>query len=308
METMNKLNFIMILLLFTALSGFTNPYTGINRANENLADSVWFTWENTCHQDATSFTAHYTATISPVAWDWDFGSSGSSHFSNPQFRFDATGNYLVTLNVTDVNGQQHSCSKTVSIFENPDPIIFGDRNIFCNKEQNILFYTNYTEGSNYEWKVNHGDILSKSNNLFLNIDFEIVPPEQLTLSLSETNSHGCSCEKETEILVTHYEAPPTGIVAQKVQSADNKLLLCLMEEPEKYNYNWGYSSYTADSVLVTEFSSGFITDNFYNYSGSIDTALYVYWVEILDPSENRCSSKSFLKDININEKNQSAIK
>jgi gliding motility-associated-like protein len=63
---------------------------------------------NTCRNTLIQFTDNSTTNSSVVAWLWNFGDGNTSTLQNPTHSYAATGNYNVSLQVTDSNG----CSRT----------------------------------------------------------------------------------------------------------------------------------------------------------------------------------------------------
>jgi hypothetical protein len=301
-RVINPLAFLIVTITGFIVMAFNTQ----SRYDQPADSSVWFTYTDTCEYEATIFQCHYAAGIIPTEWEWDFAGLGISYLSDPQFHFGQPGQYTVTLNVTDENGNTYNYEKDVTIKSKPEPEIKGENFVLCNNTQNAFFYTNYSSNSEYLWKWDTAQsTLSNKSFMFLDINFdETTLPRQMTLKLVETNPFGCSSETEAHILVTHYSAPPDAIVSQKVLSQDNTILLCLIDNPSYYKYNWGYSEYDPDSHLVTVNKSEYIQDNFFDYNifglDQIDTMKYVFWVRIIDVGENNCATTSYLSGIDIN--------
>jgi hypothetical protein len=260
-------------------------------------DSVWFTYENTCFHDATTFHFFTTENLVAVRWMWHFGDLGISHVAEPQFFFDQPGDYTVTLTVYDEAGTPYEHSESVTIHPLPQPAIAGEETIVCRDARNVLFYTPFTAGHSYEWTLENETQPSTSNYVYLDFEDQAGLPKQVSLLLTETNEFGCMAQSEANILMTHFLAPPEGIVIRKTSSPASRLLLCLLENPDKFMFNWGYSTLTADSVMTTNFESGFISDNFYMYQVDINTVNHVYWVQIVDPEQNNCYTTSYLGNL-----------
>ncbi|MDD5264976.1 MAG: PKD domain-containing protein [Candidatus Bipolaricaulis sp.] len=50
-----------------------------------------------------------------VAWDWDFDDGDSENLKNPSHAFEESGDYDVTLTVTDADGKMSTVEKTVEV-------------------------------------------------------------------------------------------------------------------------------------------------------------------------------------------------
>lgn len=82
----------------------------------NSPPTAQFNWVAT--DTTVIFTDESIDTDGTIAsWDWDFGDTAKSVLQNPSHNYSATGDYLVTLTVTDDLGDTDSTSKTVSVQE-----------------------------------------------------------------------------------------------------------------------------------------------------------------------------------------------
>jgi PKD repeat protein len=56
-----------------------------------------------------------TCSIEAAAYDWDFGDGSTSIAANPVHTYSASGNYIVTLKVTDKKGHPNTISQTITV-------------------------------------------------------------------------------------------------------------------------------------------------------------------------------------------------
>lgn len=96
-----------------------------NAANVSLPPTVDFTFNNdgSCSGTPISFNPLITGTA-PFKYSWNFGDGTTSTNSNPSHTFTALGcgiqNFLVTLTVTDANGDTTFITKQVQVKQKPD--------------------------------------------------------------------------------------------------------------------------------------------------------------------------------------------
>jgi len=87
----------------------TTPYTNF------IADNV-------CFGFSTSFNDLSTTTGSPIyQWHWDFGNGDTSNIQNPQYFYNNSGSYNVTLSVKKANGCKKDTTKTIFVYSLPYP-------------------------------------------------------------------------------------------------------------------------------------------------------------------------------------------
>lgn len=73
-----------------------------------------FTWS--CNHLTLVCTFDGTGSVGSVAgWSWDFGDGGSGSGATVTHPYGASGDYDVTLTVTDVNGQSHNLTQTIRV-------------------------------------------------------------------------------------------------------------------------------------------------------------------------------------------------
>ena len=93
----------------------TYEYEGENDPPEA---SFYYSPSNPTIDDTIQFTDYSTdADGAIVSWSWSFGDGYNSIMQNPQHQFSSSGNYTVSLTITDDLGDTDTIYKTVRIRE-----------------------------------------------------------------------------------------------------------------------------------------------------------------------------------------------
>ncbi|MBL7744468.1 MAG: PKD domain-containing protein, partial [Chitinophagaceae bacterium] len=137
-----------------------------------------------------------------VSWQWDFGDGGTSVLQNPSYTYTATGNYIVTLRVTNDKG----CVKTISrpnyitvtpgvtaAFSHTQPIV-------CSAPADISFTNNSTGpgGLSWQWFFGDGSPVSALQNPV----HTYTAPGNYNVTLVATSSAGCEDTVRTSVPIT----------------------------------------------------------------------------------------------------------
>lgn len=103
-----------------------------------------FDFGDICQGDSTYFTDLSTPPQDIDAWNWNFGGAGTSASQYPLFQFPDTGNYPVTLNVTNVFG----CADTYTgdVIIKPLPTAAFDPDTACAMAQVVLNEASFVDG------------------------------------------------------------------------------------------------------------------------------------------------------------------
>lgn len=150
-------------------SDFTsNPTTGCAPLNVSFSDL------------STVFSAPI------VTWNWNFGDGNSSALQNPNYTYNATGFYTVSLTVTDADGCAHTAAKANFIqptFPLPD---FSSDTLTCTTRG--IQFANLTTGVGMTFLWDFGD---SSTSTATNPLYFYASEGTYSVSLSVTDVNGC---------------------------------------------------------------------------------------------------------------------
>ncbi|MBL7739607.1 MAG: PKD domain-containing protein, partial [Chitinophagaceae bacterium] len=160
--------------------------------------------QNGCFPFRVNFTDLSTAGAgnTNVSWQWDFGDGGSSTLQNPSYVYTATGNYIVTLRITNDKG----CVKTISrpnyisvtpgvtaSFTNTQPAV-------CSAPASISFTNNSTGPGVLSWQWFFGD--GSPVSTVQNPVHTYTANGTYNVTLVATSSAGCEDTVRTSVPVT----------------------------------------------------------------------------------------------------------
>ena len=156
--------------------------------------SAQFNSSLACVGRVINFTDSSSGT--PSAWNWSFGDGNIAAIQNPTHIYTATGNYTITLIVSNVSG----CSDTIShvIFVNSipvpnftaDTICIGGGMMFNNLTTNIQPITSYF------WDFGDGN-----SSIVNNPSYTYATPGVYLVTLTVTNNGGCDSSITKPVLV-----------------------------------------------------------------------------------------------------------
>ena len=111
--------------------------------------------------EPVQFTGSATGGYLPYAYHWDFGDDEPSDNQNPTHEYDTTGNYTVTLTVTDDNDTVAVDTTWALIIEenNPpsDPTITGETNGKFGESYDYTFVSTDPENQDVRYYIDWGD-------------------------------------------------------------------------------------------------------------------------------------------------------
>ncbi len=151
---------------------------------------------NTCLGNATAFKDNSVppAGTTIQSWLWDFGDGKNSTEQNPTHTYAATGDYTVTLTITDANGCTTTSTSTTHVAQLP-VAAFSASTPNC-EGQNIAFTDGSTsaDGIINLWAYNFGD--GSPDQVFTNgvpvVNHVFTLPGTYNVVLTVTTDKGCS--------------------------------------------------------------------------------------------------------------------
>jgi|GEM_PF-4525259 len=181
---MNKKYYYLIVLITLILSKTTNAAPPI--VSFNTSPSIG------C---ATPHTVFFTDTsindsVGTSSWLWDFGDSNTSTVQNPVHNYVAAGDYIVSLTITNADGNDTATDQVqISIptadIGGPAFGYFGCGPLDVNFVDNSLF-SNSTSSS-WFWEFGNGDTSNQQNPQYTYLN-----PGIYTISLTITDANGCT--------------------------------------------------------------------------------------------------------------------
>lgn len=265
----------------------------------NVPAAVDFEAADFCFGDVTIFTNTSSEFNSFNTWHWGFDdlmNPDSVLTANAAHIFSEPGRYQVMLSGVDQNGCTSTTEKEIKIEQLPVPEINGP-DIACSFQQNVKFDCN-EDFSSYQWNIEGGQEYVNvvegteiTNILTINCNQAFVPL-QFDVLLNVSDQNGCSASVSKEFLMLKYKSPEKGNLIQKPENS--RMLVCLLEESENKIYNW-FVVENGTTNIVETFTT---TENFIVMDDEIDTVTFEYGVEVIDATENNCSSSFYLNSEN----------
>ena len=161
-----------------------------------------------------------TSTGNPTSWSWVFGDGGTSALQNPSHQYTSSGNYTVTLTVTNACGSD-SETKTnyITVYANPTADAGTDQQSCEDYDGTTTFSLSggasggSGSGYTYSWSTSDSNvnIVSPSSQ---NTDVDIAGTGPLTITLTVTDSNGC--QGSDNIILTVNPNPDCTITAPNV--------------------------------------------------------------------------------------------
>ena len=167
--------------------------------------------ENTQFNDLTQISNAFTNNTL-VGWDWDFGDGGNSNVQNPQYTYNAPGNYNATLNVTSNNGCSSNNTLTVTVHPTPVASFTGVELSGCSPICPVLTSTSTVSNPssivNYNWSLSNG-INQNSTGATFSECFENNSGQTVSLgvTLTVTTEQGCTATHSEPNYINIYHNP-----------------------------------------------------------------------------------------------------
>ena len=167
----------------------------------NPHPAVDYTFTGTCLNGLTTFTPDPLITNIPgvATWLWDFGDGITSNSASPSHTFTTSGNFPVTLTITDILGCKNVAFHLVEIV--PLPVAHFNVNLSGCAGTTVQFQnqSSFINGNIVQWNWDFGDGNSVIVNNPANPDVShvYISPGNYTVQLAVIASNGCT-NKETQ--------------------------------------------------------------------------------------------------------------
>ena len=161
-----------------------------------------------CSGSSTIFTGGGSSSGGAITnWAWNYGNGVTASSQSPTYAYPSSGNYTVTLTVTDVNACTASATQPVIV--NPTPIIsFGTSSTSGCLPVNATFSNATSSATNFSW--NFGDGSAASTLLSPTHAYTSVGVYSVTLTASNTN---CTSTSTQSNLITVNAVPHSSFSA-----------------------------------------------------------------------------------------------
>ncbi len=194
-----------------------------------------------CAQDPIHFTDLTSAPL-PDEWFWQFGDGGTSTQQNPEYHYNDTGHFTVTLIVTR-NGCKDTLKKIDYIFIKPPIARFVDS--FDCSNQNLHFFLDRSKGAlTYNWTFGDGgtSTIPSPNHLYADTG-------RYTVKLKVSNGT-CQHEATANVLVLNEKAN-FNIQDSIACKSTAKKFLAFANPLNLRNYSWDFGEgFGATSTTV----------------------------------------------------------
>ena len=146
-----------------------------------------FTFDDPCVGDLVQFTNSSTGTI--TNYNWDFGNGFTSTLENPQIEYTSSGEFTITLELTNTDGCITNDSRAITV--HPNPTVDFTNELSCeNLETQFTDMSLITVDNFDSWAWDFGD--GSSNILEQNPAHVFETDGSYDVKLVTTSSFGCS--------------------------------------------------------------------------------------------------------------------
>ena len=181
----------------------------------NNSMTAYFEATTACEGDSTCFTSSGGLSSPNItSWFWDFGDGiGTSNLQDPCYLYNATGDYRVTLTVSDNNyADSLNCWDTISfwvhVYSLPEPVFTS--NIACHEQSTIFTNSSFTTEPNtgmlsWGWYFDNDNLIDNTDWEPSHI-FDSCGIDSYDVILYVEDSNGCSNYDTSKISIS---CPPS---------------------------------------------------------------------------------------------------
>ncbi len=161
-----------------------------------------FNYNSVCLNDTTHFNdSDFVNALSVEEWTYSFGDGASATISNPSHRYINSGNFTVTLQITDTNMCRNQVMHEVLVYELPTVnFTFDTACLFIPSHFTDLSQSTDHELANWNWSFGDGGSALLTNPEYIYPNFGLY-----TVKLIVSDEWGCT--DSLQKLVEVYEPP-----------------------------------------------------------------------------------------------------
>ncbi len=257
-------------------------YDTINITIQGLAPVPAFSYNTTCLGDSTFFTdsSYVNDNSNIIAWQWDFGNSGTSTNQNPATLFLSDSIYTVQLSVETDSGCYNTITQDIKIHSLPVASVALPN--LCSNTNLVFTDSSYSgDGNIVDW---YWDFGNTDSSILSNPVYSYNNAGTYIISLTVKTEYGCTMSDTQEVEIK--ESPvakfsyTNSCIGKTVYFTDNSVYN-ISHPVINWYWNFGNGQYSYDANPHTVYNS----EN-------------IYQVEFVIQSLNSCSD-TIIKDISV---------
>lgn len=164
--------------------------------------SVDFSFSGQCQNSPITFSSETEGTVSGYAWD--FGEGSMSSQANPSHTYPLDNNYVVTLSATTTDGCENFKTKTVPVYQQPQPDFTLELPPFSCSGSPSQFddaTPNPTDSNIASWSWDFGDTGTGNTSTTRNPQHTYADAGDYSVSLETTTNFGCSATTQEMVSI-----------------------------------------------------------------------------------------------------------
>lgn len=233
------------------------------------APVVNFDFQDKCWRgDSTRFsnTSYEKNTINN--WAWNFGdnlSSGSDNSSSkyePTHKYQASGEYIVSLTGHNLSGCLSTIQKPITLADLPNPNFSWDKECFNKSVKTTFINSSSGSGLSYVWTIK--DNSTSKSVLTTNFAYSFSQPGDYSIGLKATSNAGC---QDSITRVIHVRPIFTINNGPYENDFENPKNLWYIEQNSMNNWRWGQpdgqsisGAYSGINAYYTKFISAKVNE------------------------------------------------
>lgn len=181
----------------------------------------------------------------------------------------------------------------ILVYSSPEANIISEDLMVCSNAENKSYSVDTCHPEyDYQWSI-ASDYHKMDNSLSpcqIIVDWGEIHNEfvkDIEISVEIVSDHGCRTSASEHVLLLQNEVPDVNdvqIIRKPSEGTPSNILVCLIDNPEKYTYDW-----CSQKNDHTDFKSNRTSESYYYYEEGI-LPDYDYWVEISDNEFSICFS------------------